>query len=200
MMNKQILLGTRNQAKINIVRAALASLPIEVLTLSELHIEIEVIEDGQSAEENAEKKARAYLAASGLPTLAIDGALRVYKFPEEMQPGVFIRRICSADGEATDKDVLNHYIEELDKVGGESLGHWKGAVALAIAEDKVFSGSFSYQTILTTQRRGGVTVGAPLDAIAIDPLTGKYYTEMRWIERPDAGWIFEFLEQYIGEL
>ena len=197
-MNKQVLLGTKNRAKINIVRAALDPLP-KVLTLDDLNINIQVREDGQSTEENAEKKARAYFAASNIPTLAIDGALRVQKF-QDKRPGVFVKRIRGTDRGVTDEDVLNYYIKELDKVGGESLSVFKGAVALATVEGKVFSSSFSFQTLLTTQRQGGLIEGAPLDAIAIDPLTGKYYTEMSWTERPDAGWIFEFLKRHIREL
>ena len=199
-MKKQILLGTKNQAKINIIQAALDSLPIEILTLGDLDINIEVREDGQSTEENAEKKARAYLAASGVPTLAVDGALRVDRFPEEKQPGVFIKRIHGMDREPTDEEVLDYYIGELDKIGGKSVGTWKGSIALAVSDEKVFSDSYSYQTILTTQRKGAAISGAPLDAVTIDPITGKYYTEMDWKERPDARWVFEFFQQHLSEL
>jgi inosine/xanthosine triphosphate pyrophosphatase family protein len=199
-MKKQILLGTKNQAKINIIQAALDSLPIEILTCGDLDINIEVREDGQSTEENAEKKARAYLAASGVPTVAIDGALRVDQFPEEKQPGVFIKRIHGIDREPTDKEVLDYYVGELDKIGGKSVGTWKGSIALAVSDEKIFSASYSYQTILTTQRKGAVISGAPLDAVTVDLITGKYYTEMDWKERPDVQWVSEFLKQHLSEL
>jgi inosine/xanthosine triphosphate pyrophosphatase family protein len=120
-MKKQILLGTKNQAKINIVQAALKSLAIEILTLRDLNINIDVREEGQSTEQNAEKKARAYFAESNVPTVAIDGGLRVEKFPEEKQPGVSIRRIHGIDRDATDDEVLACYVSELDKVGGENV-------------------------------------------------------------------------------
>lgn len=199
-MKKQILLGTKNPAKINIIQAALDSLPVEILTCADLNINIEVREDGQSTEENAEKKARAYFAASGVPTLAVDGALRVDQFPEEKQPGVFVKRIHGIDREPTDEEVLDYYIGELGKIGGKSVGTWKGSIALAVSDEKVFSDSYSYQTILTTKRKGGVISGAPLDAVTIDPITGKYYTEMDWKERPDARWVFEFFQQHLSEL
>jgi len=199
-MKKQILLGTKNRAKINIIQAALDSLPIDILTCRDLNISIEVREDGQSTEENAEKKARAYFAASGVPTVAIDGALRVDQFPEEKQPGVFVRRIHDMDREPTDEEVLDYYVGELDKIGGKSVGTWKGSIALAVSDEKVFSDSYSYQTILTTQRKGALIPGAPLDAVTIDPITGKYYTEMDWKERPDARWVFEFFQQHLSEL
>jgi inosine/xanthosine triphosphate pyrophosphatase family protein len=73
LVKKLVLLGTKNQAKINIVQEALESLPIEILSLRALHIDIDVREDGKSTEENAEKKAKAYYAKSGISTLAIGG-------------------------------------------------------------------------------------------------------------------------------
>ena len=57
-MKKRVLLGTTNQAKTNIIREAVQSLPLDILSLSDLNIDIEVTEDGDSPEENAEKKAR----------------------------------------------------------------------------------------------------------------------------------------------
>lgn len=199
-MKKQILLGTKNRAKINIIQAALDSLPIEILTWHDLDINVEVREDGQSTEENAEKKARAYLAASGVPTLAVDGALRVDQFPEEKQPGVFVKRIHGLDREPTDEEVLDYYIGELAQVGGKGVGTFKGSIALAVSDEKVFSSSYSYQAMLTTQRKGAVIPGAPLDVVTIDPITGKYYTEMDWKERPDVRWLFEFFQQHLSEL
>ena len=199
-MKKQILLGTKNQAKISIVQTALESLPIEILTLDDLNINIHVREDGQSTKENAEKKAKTYFAESNIPTVAIDGGLRVDHFPEEKQPGLFIRRIRGIDRDATDEEVLDYYVGELDKMGGESVGTWKGSIVLVVSDEKVFCDSFSFKTILTTDRKGGVTAGSPLDAVTIDPDTGKYFTEMKWQERPDARWVFEFLKQHIGEL
>ena len=92
-MRKPLLLGTTNQAKLILVRSFLDPLPLEVLSLTDLGIRIDVREDGRTPQENAEKKARAYFAEAGIPTLAIDAGLHVERFPKERQPGVFVRRI-----------------------------------------------------------------------------------------------------------
>lgn len=199
-MKKRILLGTTNQAKIDIIQAALKALPVEALTLNDLGITINVKEDGNSTQENAEKKARAYFAASGIPTLAIDGGLHIAKLPPERQPGIFVRRIYGANQDATDEEVLDHYIRELDKVGGESEGAWSGSIVLVISEEKIFFASLSLRIILTTKRKGGMTPGSPLDAVTVDPATGKHYSEINWQERADVKWVFEFLRQHISEL
>ena len=52
------------------------------------------------------------------------------KFPEEKQPGVLVRRIYGIDRDATDEEVLDYYARELDKVGGESSGIWRGSIVV----------------------------------------------------------------------
>jgi inosine/xanthosine triphosphate pyrophosphatase family protein len=199
-MKKKVVLGTTNQAKINIVRASLESLPVDILTLNELNIRIRVREDGRSTEENVEKKARAYFAESQLPTLAIDGGLQIAKFPETKQPGVLVRRIWGTARDATDGEVLDYYARELDKVGGESKAIWRGSVVLVVSGEKVFRDTFSFTTVLTSKKRGCTSPGSPLDTMTIEPATGKYFSEMMYQQRPDAKRIFEFVRRHIDEL
>ncbi len=73
----KLLLATANMGKAQEMRAVLSALPIEILDLSSLSLDVEVIEDGTTYAENAAKKALAYAAASGLPTLADDSGLEV---------------------------------------------------------------------------------------------------------------------------
>jgi len=121
-LKTQILLGTANPAKVHIVRAALEPLPVDILTPAGLNIKVVVTEDGQSTAENAERKARAYFAAARMRTLAIDGGLHIVGLPEEKQPGVFVRRIQGRERDVTDAQVLDHYAQELAKIGGETVG------------------------------------------------------------------------------
>lgn len=201
-MERAILLGTTNQAKARVVQAALDALglSIKVVTLGDLGIRIAVREDGKTTEENAKKKARAYFAESHIATLAIDGGLHIAKLPEEKQPGVLVRRIHGAERDATDEEILQHYIRELDTIGGESVATWDGSIALVTRSGEVLSETFSFETILTSKRKGCVSAGSPLDALMIDPGSGKYYSEIAWDERPDTRWVSEFLKRNIGEL
>jgi len=137
-LEKFLLLGTKNPAKVYIVRAALEILPIMVLTLGDLNINLPVKEDGQTTEENAQAKARAYFAASQVPTQAIDGGLYVEKFPFDKQPEMLVRRIYGEDREATDEEVLEYFRRELEAVGGESAAIWRGAMTLMIAPENCF--------------------------------------------------------------
>jgi hypothetical protein len=126
--------------------------------------------------------------------------LYIAKFPEEKQPGLFVRRIHGADRDATDQEILDYYVRELRQVGGESAGTWQVSMVLMVSENRMFSASYSLQTVFTAQAKGAVTPGAPLNSLMIDPASGKYYSEMTWKERPDSKWIFEFVEQHLDKL
>lgn len=197
---KELLVGTTNPAKVQIVRASVESLPVRIVTPDDLGLQIDVPEEGRSTAENAETKARAYFAAACMPTLAIDGGLHIEGLPAEKQPGVFVRRIYGGDRDPTDEEVLDYYARELENIGGESVGLWEGAHVLVVSDDQIFVDTSSFKTILTSRRKGGVTPGAPLDALAIDPTTGRYYSEMAWIERPDVRWMSAFLKQHLDAL
>lgn len=199
-MKKQVLLGTTNQAKVNIIREDLESLPIELLSLKDLNINVDVKEDGQSPEENAEKKAKAYFAASDIPTLAINAGLYIEKFSEEKQPRIFVRRIEGTDREVTDEQVLDYYIKELEKVGGESKGFFWVVFVLVVSNEKVFSQSYSLDLTLSSRRSDVLIPGAPLSSLSIDPVTGRYFSEMPYNKRPDSKWIFEFMKQHLETL
>ncbi len=78
MSERQVLLvATTNQGKVAEIRKALEGLPIGLLTLGDLPPMREPAETGATFAANALIKARAYAAASGLPTVAEDSGLAI---------------------------------------------------------------------------------------------------------------------------
>ncbi|MCP4537916.1 MAG: hypothetical protein GY832_12295 [Chloroflexi bacterium] len=199
-MKKRLFFGTINQAKLDYFRELFEPLPVEISSPRDLNINLDVKEDGESAQENAEKKARAYFAESNIPTLAVDGGLHIAKFPDEKQPGLYVKRIHRTDQDASDQEILDYYVKELRKVGGKSAGTWQVSIVLMVSENRIFSQNYSLETVFTAQAKGAVTSGVPLNSLMIDPASEKYYSEMTWTDRPDARWILEFVEQHIDEL
>ncbi len=196
---KRLLLGTRNPEKKALFRALFEDLPIEVVSLDDLGIDVAVREDGLTPEENAEKKARAYFAASGVPTLAVDAGLSIDNFPSEKQPDVRVNRV--SDGRSmSDRELLDYYARELEAVGGESVGRWWVALALAVAADRVLSRSYVMETVLTSTASEVLLPGAPLSSLMIDRATGRYFSEMAHWERPDAEEIFRFVARHVDVL
>ena len=72
----RLVLATSNPGKVRELRRLLAG-SAEVLTPAELEMAIEVVEDGETYEANAVKKARAYAEASGCLALADDSGIEV---------------------------------------------------------------------------------------------------------------------------
>ena len=81
------VLATANPGKVMEMSKILSELDIEIITRSELGINIEIEETGTTFLENAIIKAEAICAASGLPSIADDSGLIVNSLGGE--PGVY---------------------------------------------------------------------------------------------------------------
>ena len=74
----ELFFGTSNQAKLRELRRLVEGLPVTVVTPESLGVPLpEVVEDGATFRENAEKKVRVFALASGRMALADDSGLRV---------------------------------------------------------------------------------------------------------------------------
>ena len=94
-----ILVATRSTHKLRELRELLG-LRAELIDLDDVGIDAEVVEDGETFEANAAKKARFFASLSGLPTLADDSGLEVDALGGG--PGVRTRRYAGEN--ATDEE------------------------------------------------------------------------------------------------
>ena len=86
----QLLIATNNQGKIKELHELLDDLGIELVTPSQIGLDLDVVEDGATYAENATKKALAFAQASGLISLADDSGLEVDALNGE--PGLYSAR------------------------------------------------------------------------------------------------------------
>lgn len=112
-MAKKLLLATRNQHKKQELAAMLKDLGLEVLTLDEVPELPEVVEDGATFRENAEKKAVATARASAYVCLADDSGLEVKAL--NGRPGVYSARFAGpqADDHMNNEKLLA-LVREID--------------------------------------------------------------------------------------
>jgi len=115
---RRLLIATRSTNKLRELRELLALERTELVTLDDLGIKGDPIEDGETFETNAAIKARFGLRASGLPTLADDSGLEVDALGGG--PGVRTRRYAGED--ATDDDNNRKLLEALDGLPPERRG------------------------------------------------------------------------------
>ncbi len=182
-MEKRLILGSGNRAKLEMVRDILAPLEVEVVGAGEIGLHLQVEEDGTTPQANARRKALAYVRPAGEPVLAIDNALYLEGLPPEEQPGMHVRRIPGSKGRPSDAAMLRYYRDLIRRLGGEVRGVWLFAVALAHPDGRLD------ETIIETPRRFVarpspiLLPGYPLESLQIDPQTGRYISEMSEEER-----------------
>ena len=126
-----LLIATRSPHKLRELRELLGPLRARLVDLDEAGVAGDAIEDGETFEANAAKKARFYASRTGLPTLADDSGLEVDALGGG--PGVRTRRYAGAsatDGQNNEK--LLAALAGLDP--GRRGARYRCVLALALPE------------------------------------------------------------------
>ncbi len=110
-MKKKIIFATGNEGKMREIREILGDLDYEILSMKEAGVNIDIIEDGETFEENAVIKAKAVMEATGEIVLADDSGLEIDFLNKE--PGVLSARYM---GEKTSYRIKNQIL--LDRLHG----------------------------------------------------------------------------------
>ena len=114
-MKRKVIFATSNEGKMKEVRSILEDLNVEVLSMKEAGIFIDVVEDGSTFEENAAIKATAIQKECGEIVLADDSGLEVDYLNKE--PGIYSARYM---GEDTSYRIKNKsLIDRLEGVEGD---------------------------------------------------------------------------------
>ena len=109
MEKRKIIFATKNKGKIKEINAVLSDM-FEVVSMEDAGINIDIVEDGTTFEENALKKATEIMKISGEIVLADDSGLEIDYLNKE--PGVYSARYM---GEDTPYSVKNNKILEIMK-------------------------------------------------------------------------------------
>lgn len=89
-MEQRIIFATTNQGKLQEIRLILADLGLEVISMAEAGYLEDIVEDGQTFKDNAERKARAVWNKTGGIVLADDSGLVIDYLNGE--PGIYSAR------------------------------------------------------------------------------------------------------------
>lgn len=91
----KIVFATKNKGKVNEVVKIFNTDKIELVTMEQAGIDIDVVEDGTTFEENAKKKAVEIMKASGEAAIADDSGLEIDFL--DKQPGIHSARFLGHD-------------------------------------------------------------------------------------------------------
>ena len=148
----KILLATSNPGKIAEIKFILGGLDIEVLSLEDLPGDPpDVIEDGDTFEANAQKKALAMAKWAGMPALADDSGLVVPVLGGD--PGVHSSRYAGEDGNSEANMAL--LLERMKTVPeAERLAYFVCVLALASPDGRTWQTGGRVDGLITFEKRG----------------------------------------------
>lgn len=131
---KKIIFATGNAGKMKEIRNILSDLPVQVLSMKEVGIQTDIVEDGKTFAENAVIKARAIMQLTGEVVLADDSGLEIDYLNKE--PGIYSARYM---GEDTSYRIKNaNLIQRLEGVPDEErTARFVCAIAAAFPDGTV---------------------------------------------------------------
>ncbi len=201
----KLLLATTNPGKLREMRDVMSESTLDIVGLNDLDTPVdEPVEDGDSFEANALKKARHYAAASGCLTLAEDSGLEVDAL--HGAPGVKSARFAEVDGPREERDRANNrkLLEMLAEVPAEKRAARFVCVMALVAppgthfadvpeEQKMIERGVLEGRILTPDEaadpqhpeKGRGTNGFGYDPLFLVPDLGKTTAEMEPSEKND---------------
>ncbi len=144
-----LVLATKNKNKILEFREILKDFPIEIRTLSDFGTLPEAIEDGETFDDNAYKKAIHTAKILGLPAIADDSGLVVEAL--NGAPGVYSARY--AGKEATDNENVEKLLRDMTGVKNRKAA-FQCVLSIAVPSGPALTYEGSCEGVLLEERRG----------------------------------------------
>jgi XTP/dITP diphosphohydrolase len=172
-MIRELVLATRNRSKVIELVALLGDLGITIRTLDEFPDVPDVVEDGDTCEANAVKKARAIAESTGLPAVADDTGLEVDALGG--RPGVYAARYAGED--ATYEDNCRKLLRELTGVPREQrTARFLTVAAIALPSDGIRVAQGTLEGVIAEEASG--TLGFGYDPVFLIPELGKTLAQL----------------------
>ena len=176
---KQIIFATSNESKSKRFSRGLKEHGIEVLSLKDIDIKLDVEENGSTAIENALIKARECYRLTNKPCMGMDDTLYMEGVPEDRQPGLFVRRINGKS--LTDEEALEYYTNLVKEYGKDGRIDCKWIYGLAVINEKGEEATYTWSKdnfYMVSSRSDKINPGYPLNSISKYKKLDKYFTDV----------------------
>lgn len=169
----KIIFATKNKGKIKEINAIMSDMNVEVISMEEAGINVDVVEDGTTFQENAIKKACEIMEISGFITMADDSGLEIDYL--DKAPGVYSARYM---GEDTPYNIKNSKILDIMKDVPEEkrTARFVSVIATAIPGGKIITTKGTIEGIIGHEIKGENGFG--YDPIFFVPEYGMTTAEM----------------------
>ncbi|CDC07774.1 non-canonical purine NTP pyrophosphatase [Lachnospiraceae bacterium CAG:364] len=170
---RRLIFATGNEHKMVEIREILGELPVEILSMKDIGIKADIVENGNTFEENALIKAKEVCKLAGEMVLADDSGLEIDYLNGE--PGIYSARYM---GEDTSYHIKNqNLIDRLEGVPDEKrTARFVCAIAAAFPDGRSFVVRGTIEGIIGYEERG--TNGFGYDPIFYLPERGVSTAEI----------------------
>lgn len=150
-VKQNIIFATGNEGKMKEIREILGDLPVNIYSMKEMGIQVEIQEDGETFEENARLKASAVAAYTDAIVLADDSGLEIDYLNKE--PGVYSARYM---GEDTSYEIKNqNLLERLEGVEQEKrTARFVCVIAAALPDGRLLTTKGTMEGYIGTKPDG----------------------------------------------
>ena len=148
---RRLIFATGNEHKMVEIREILGELPVEILSMKDIGIKADIVENGNTFEENALIKAKEVCKLAGEMVLADDSGLEIDYLNGE--PGIYSARYM---GEDTSYHIKNqNLIDRLEGVPDEKrTARFVCAIAAAFPDGRSFVVRGTIEGIIGYEERG----------------------------------------------
>jgi XTP/dITP diphosphohydrolase len=173
-MIRKIVLSSGNKHKISEIKDILKGLPFDVVSKDDLgYKDFDVVEDGETLEENAFKKAEELHKLTGGIVIADDTGLFVDALNGE--PGIYSARYAGEP--SSDKNNRELLLQKLKDVPMEQrTAHFKTVIAIIFEDGRKMTAEGKVHGKIAFEERGQRGFG--YDSLFIVEDTGKTFAEM----------------------
>ncbi|SHJ99416.1 XTP/dITP diphosphatase [Paramaledivibacter caminithermalis] len=170
----KMILASKNKHKLKEIRDILKDFDIQLIPMDEAGFEsIEIIEDGETFEENSMKKAIIVMKKTNTITIADDSGLEVDYL--DGKPGVYSARF--AGDNATDKDNNQKLLDMLQGLPLKNrCGRFISVISVAFPDGRTISVRGECEGIIGLEEKG--TEGFGYDPLFIVPQYNKTFAQL----------------------
>ncbi|MBP1739969.1 MAG: non-canonical purine pyrophosphatase, rdgB/HAM1 family [Deltaproteobacteria bacterium] len=176
MIDRPLVLATRNEGKIAEFKTLFSGFPIEMKSLNDFGPIPDVVEDGKTFEDNAYKKAHFTARVLGFPALADDSGLVVEALGG--QPGVFSARYAG-EGAGDEANILK-LLKAMERVSDRRAA-FECVIAIAVPRGPALVYSGRCEGEIARDRTGKNGFG--YDPVFLYQPLGKTFAEMSQEEK-----------------
>lgn len=175
----KVVFATGNQSKVKRFRDGLLEKGIDLLSLKDIDLDLDVLENGSTSIENALIKARACFEKTHMPSIGMDDTLYMEGVLEDLQPGLFVRRVGGKS--LTDEEMIEHYSNLVKKYGVDGKINCKWIYGMAVINEDGEEATYTWEKdnfYMVSERSLDMNPGYPLNSISKYKKIDKYFTEV----------------------